>query len=393
MVGFDPRRRGFLSITGEIRMSPTMFRTVSISAGLIVLAGTASAVHPVTQPTLANPLQIRMVADTGNRQAFNGMVEFRITNNSSQALKVLSWQLPSDSPSFNQFDIYNQGHRAKYLGMMVHHAAPTDADFVAFKAYETKVIRVNLGNSYDLSTGGDYSVRFHSFLQDAKTDNGRRGAAANGRMAQLATVPLKLWVDGRNAPSQLKGSGPSTQGKPGSGGGTVVNGVTFVGCAATQITDGGTAVVESRKYLDDSNAYLNTGATGPRYTTWFGAVTSARYSLAKSQYVSIDSAMDQTGGQVTIDCTCKQSYYAFVYPDKPYQIHVCKAFWTAPMTGTDSKAGTLIHEMSHFNVTAGTNDWVYGQAGAKNLAISNPDQALDNADNHEYFGENNPHQN
>ena len=370
----------------------TTFRTISVSAGLILLAGTAAAGHPVAEKTVANPLQVSMIAANNNRQAFLGTVEFRITNNSSQTLKVPSWQLPSDDPSFNQFDIYNQGRRAKYLGKMVHHAAPTEADLVTFKAYETKVIRVNLGNVYDLSAAGDYNVRFRSFLQDAKTDNGRRLAGANGRMAKLESVPLRLWVDAKTPVTQLKGSGPSTQGKPGSGG-TVVNGVTFIGCDATQISNAGNAVVQSRLYTEDAKGYLNGGAAGGRYTTWFGAYTSARYSTAKSHFVSIDSAMDQSGGQVAIDCTCKQSYYAFVYPDKPYQIHVCKAFWTAPMTGTDSKAGTLIHEMSHFNVTAGTNDWVYGQTGAKNLAISNPDQALDNADNHEYFGENNPHQN
>jgi len=49
--------------------------------------------------------------------------------------------------------------------------------------------------------------------------------------------------------------------------------------------------------------------------------------------------------------------------------------------------------MSHFNVTAGTDDHVYGQAAAKNLAISDPASAIDNADSHEYFAENNPHQN
>jgi peptidyl-Lys metalloendopeptidase len=46
--------------------------------------------------------------------------------------------------------------------------------------------------------------------------------------------------------------------------------------------------------------------------------------------------------------------------------------------------------MSHFTVVAGTDDYVYGQAGAKNLAITNPDNAVMNADNHEYFAENNP---
>jgi peptidyl-Lys metalloendopeptidase len=297
--------------------------------------------------------------------------------------------LPSDSPGSRQFDIYNQGQRVQYLGKMIHHVAPTEADLVTFKAYETKVIRVNLGNSYDLSGRGDYSVRFKSFLQDAKTDNGRRLAGANGRMAKLETVPLKLWVDGTSAPTQLKGGGVSTQGKPGSGG-TVVNGVSFVGCSATQITGAGSAVVEARNYSENAKGYLNAGTVGSRYTTWFGAYTSSRYSTAKSHFVSIDSALDQSGGQVKINCGCNQNYYAYVYPTKAYEIFVCKAFWTAPLTGTDSKAGTLIHEMSHFNVTAGTDDVVYGQTGAKNLAISNPDQALNNADNHEYLGENKP---
>ena len=80
------------------------------------------------------------------------------------------------------------------------------------------------------------------------------------------------------------------------------------------------------------------------------------------------------------------------YPNQPYKIYVCNAFWSAPMTGTDSKAGTLIHEMSHFNAVAATDDWAYGQTAAKSLAISNPTKALDNADSHEYFAENTPAQ-
>lgn len=45
------------------------------------------------------------------------------------------------------------------------------------------------------------------------------------------------------------------------------------------------------------------------------------------------------------------------------------------------------------SVVAGTDDHVYGQSGAKNLAISDPTKALNNADNHEYFAENTPSQN
>ena len=103
--------------------------------------------------------------------------------------------------------------------------------------------------------------------------------------------------------------------------------------------------------------------------------------------------MDQNGGQITINCGCNQNYYAYVYPTRPYEIFVCRAFWSAPLAGTDSKGGTLVHEMSHFNVVAGTDDIIYGQSGAKSLASSDPNSALNNADNHEYFAENHPSQN
>jgi peptidyl-Lys metalloendopeptidase len=96
---------------------------------------------------------------------------------------------------------------------------------------------------------------------------------------------------------------------------------------------------------------------------------------------------------ITVDCKCKQSYYAYVYSNQPYKIYVCRAFWSAPLNGTDSKAGTLVHEMSHFDVVAGTDDVVYGQTGAKNLATSDPAKAITNADSHEYFAENTPAQN
>jgi peptidyl-Lys metalloendopeptidase len=120
-------------------------------------------------------------------------------------------------------------------------------------------------------------------------------------------------------------------------------------------------------------------------------VNASRYTTATNHFNAIDAAF--VNQPITIDCGCKKTYYAYVYPTQPYKIYVCKAFWTAPNTGTDSRAGTLIHEMSHFNVVAGTDDHAYGQSAAKSLAISNPTNALDNADNHEYFSENTPAQN
>ncbi|MDE3251081.1 MAG: peptidase M35, partial [Bacteroidota bacterium] len=65
-------------------------------------------------------------------------------------------------------------------------------------------------------------------------------------------------------------------------------------------------------------------------------------------------------------------------------IWICTGFWNAPATGTDSKAGTLVHEHSH--ASAGTEDLGgYGRTNCQSLAATKPDDAIKNADNYEYF--------
>jgi len=82
--------------------------------------------------------------------------------------------------------------------------------------------------------------------------------------------------------------------------------------------------------------------------------------------------------------------FAFVDPADDTVVSVGNAWATAPLTGTDSQAGALGHEMSHFRSVGGTDDHVYGANPSKDLANSSPDRALDNADNFEYYLEDAP---
>ena len=376
-------------------MSHTV-RTVCLVAGLVAASGVAFAGRPGPANTMANPLRIGMVADSVGNRAFNGAVEIKVTNTSTQDMRFAPWQLPtSGALSQNLFEVTRDGKPVKYVGPMIKRAAPTEADLVTLRPGESRLVRVDLSSAYDLSQRGEYIVQFRSFLQGARGASGKRVTAANGGMATLKSAPLRLWVDGGSEPVLLKGGDGRVgiQKRPGTGGGTVVNGVSYVGCSSTQISGAGNAVTAARNYSENAKGYLAGNNTGPRYTTWFGTYNSTRYNTVKSNFAAIDSAMDQSGGQIKINCGCSQNYYAYVYPTRPYEIFVCKAFWSAGTTGTDSKAGTLIHEMSHFNAVAGTDDHVYGQSGAKSLAISDPARAIDNADNHEYFAENTPSQN
>jgi len=142
----------------------------------------------------------------------------------------------------------------------------------------------------------------------------------------------------------------------------------------------------------DANQHLSGNNTNSvRYSTWFGDYNSSRWNTVSNNFSKIDDALNNE--PLTFDCSCKKKYFAYVYPTQPYTIYMCSAFWSAPVTGTDSKGGTIIHETSHFNVVAGTDDAVYGQSGAQALADSDPAQAIQNADSHEYFAENTPNLN
>jgi peptidyl-Lys metalloendopeptidase len=367
-------------------------KVVNVISCSAVLAGAIAAATAAPQAAKTNPLRVSLVAAPAASGGFLGAVEVTITNTSNHTVRVPHWELPSDFMEAKLFQVSRNGEPVQYEGPMIKRPLPSQSDFKVIRAGETLRTTVDLSGAYDMSKSGEYVVTLSSPLQHASLSNGQMLKNANGLPMTIQSVPLRLWVDGVD---QIEGKGGEVgnKGKPGSGGGTVVNGVSYVGCSTTQINTAGNAVVEARKYAENGKGYLAGSTVGARYTTWFGAYTSSRWNTASQNFVAIDGAIDQNAGQVKINCGCNQSYYAYVYPTRPYEIFVCRAFWSAPLTGTDSKAGTLIHEMSHFNAVAGTDDHVYGQAGAKNLAITNPTAALDNADNHEYFAENTPFQN
>ncbi|KAG9010752.1 hypothetical protein FRB90_007673 [Tulasnella sp. 427] len=165
--------------------------------------------------------------------------------------------------------------------------------------------------------------------------------------------------------------------------------ISYSGCTSTQKSQISSAASGAQTYITNAISYLNAHTSSTtRFTTWFGSYTSAHHSTVLSHYNNLSGDPNS----VTYDCsTCDEAdTYAYTYPSDPTHIYLCDVFWDAPTTGTDSKAGTIVHELTHFTNNAGTQDYAYGQSAAKSLASSNSAKAVMNADNHEYFAENNP---
>jgi peptidyl-Lys metalloendopeptidase len=342
------------------RIFATTMIIILVALAIFFIAGGASA----------SPRNQAMVNLTSAQASFTAgepvTVQVTITNPGKHPIKILKWFVPSIEADGNLFQVSQNGVDATYLGVLAKRPKPETNDYIHLKAGESLSSQVDLALLYDLSSTGTYSVRY--FV----------GSAGDGQV--LVSNDLLLWVEGRPAVSA-----PAITPQ-------VVTGTTgFNKCSIAQQSDLLAARTASSNYSANAFAYLTTNTKGPRYTTWFGGLEATRYNTVMTHFIAIKGAMDNAA--VTFDCGCKKKYYAYVYPNQPYKIYLCQVFWSAPMTGTDSKAGTLIHEMSHFNNVASTNDYVYGQAGAKNLAITDPVRAINNADNHEYFAENNPAQN
>lgn len=149
------------------------------------------------------------------------------------------------------------------------------------------------------------------------------------------------------------------------------------------------AVAEATRYANEGQSALvqlsdaKTAAKDKRYMKWFGCPTDKRLRTLKANWQKLVNAF-QTG-TIKLKNEPKNPDFGVVIPGFGIVIRVGGSFWAAPMTGTNSKAGTLIHEMSH--EVSGTKDFTYGTANAQNLAKKNPEKAIRNADNWEFFVE------
>ncbi|KAJ8075549.1 hypothetical protein PM082_021179 [Marasmius tenuissimus] len=88
----------------------------------------------------------------------------------------------------------------------------------------------------------------------------------------------------------------------------------------------------------------------------------------------------------TYDCSCTDSKIAaYVHKAEYGMIYLCGLYWGVASTGPGSRADTLIHEGTHFAQVLDTSNYAYVQTNCKNLARSNPNNAVYNADNHALF--------
>jgi hypothetical protein len=122
----------------------------------------------------------------------------------------------------------------------------------------------------------------------------------------------------------------------------------------------------------------------PEFRRWFGAgpVAPVRRNLVNIA----DYLARQRPQQIACNSPsmCPRGRYAYTM-NASGAMGFCELFFRARSEGWDSRAGIVVHEVSH--AAARTRDTAYSTRGAAVLAKDDPAAAANNADNYEYFVE------
>jgi len=335
---------------------------------LVVLASVVAAVSATKSLslTVSGPEAVVNVAGL--------TVVATITNSGDETLKVLEDPYsPLSTLTTDTFTITDaSGAQPSFTGLRAKYVPRTAADIGAYTVLapgQSVEVSHDLSAAYDFTTpgAGVYDIRANDKFFIVNEDSSIETIHADIPSSYSSRVSGKLAVTRPVLSRRAK----------------------FNGCSESQSSDLTTAAIDAQKYAEAALSYSNSLAKSTdRYQTWFGIYGASGLKTITDHYSHISSSNISS---FSFDCTCTISgTYAYVDPTYFGYIHLCGAYWRASAVGTDSKAGTLIHETSHFDVNGGTRDFVYGQSNCRSLATSSPGNAIMNADSHEYFAENTP---
>ena len=304
------------------------------------------------------------------KQTSNGILTLDITNHSENEIQLLTWNTPFETTlSADIFHVEYKHKKIAYIGRRVKRSKPKENDYITLQAGENRVVHLDLSQYYDMKEEGDYTVSYKGYFTFK--------SLVNPKSSKLFTTTPSITLHYTPHATQKPLAKLTAQ---------------TSGCSYDEMLTlnqaHDNAILLAKESLDTINA-SSPNTSADRYHTWFGSQDLQRHATVKSHLNNIYQALNTQ--QITFDCSCQEDIYAYVYDTQPYKIHICNHFWEAPISSDiDSQAGILIHELAHFNVVANTEDYAYGQTDAKILAISNPQNALFNSDNYEYFSENLP---
>jgi peptidyl-Lys metalloendopeptidase len=359
-----------------------LWRTLSV-----VGVGVAAAATAAAQPLTAHLSVAKSAYAASESLRFN----LTLRNDTAADIYVPYWKTVARGIHDDLFLVTRDGQPVPYTGRHYKRGLPTASDMLRIPAGRGVAAAFDLSVAYDMGVTGSYLVSY-------RVPNGiERGRSLSAfadvqAVAEQHSDTVSVFIEGISpdvaaaAEDALRALQPTDDELEASAPSPAAVTPGFRNCSTSQKSALTTALQNAQNYSQEAlNFVTNNTASTARHVRWFGTFTTSRRSTVLSHYTKLRNTTRDKA--YIFDCGCTESAYAYVFPNQPYQVFLCQAFWPAPQTGQDSKGGTLVHETSHFTVVAGTDDHAYGATACKALARSSPSQAIDNADSHEYFCE------
>jgi peptidyl-Lys metalloendopeptidase len=172
----------------------------------------------------------------------------------------------------------------------------------------------------------------------------------------------------------------------------------FRSCDKAQIAIASAAVAGAQELMRASGAAV---ADDDDFARWFGRYSPSRAEELRAGLKAVARALAHP--DLTMFCPdlgvdgCTADVFATVYSDRHYVVNLCAAFFEQPtMAGivvtsdafeAGTREGTIIHEVSHFDIVAATEDHCYGRTECMDMAKTNPGLVIQNADTFQYYTE------
>ncbi|EJD37381.1 zincin, partial [Auricularia subglabra TFB-10046 SS5] len=301
----------------------------------------------------------------------DAVVTATVTNTGDEAVKVLNH--PSTVLSKGPTDMFvissSEGKAPRFQGIFGKYLPGADKSYTTIQPGQSVTVKHSLADAYDFtgSGAGTYNIK-PSPVFYIVTDEGVKTLTADVA-PHSATLSGALVKPGpRSLIVPVKNCGADDQ--------KAIQ-------AAAQAADG--LVHESVK------AILGTRNT-TRYVTWFGTYSASRYARVLETYTNVikTSFVFDVKYECLSDEQCEGlvDSDAFTTKNDAGKIWICPDFFYIPLNGSDSQGGVLVHLATHWLSVADAGHWALGQFESELLAENWPDLAVDNADNYEYYAEN-----
>jgi peptidyl-Lys metalloendopeptidase len=293
-------------------------------------------------------------------------VDFEITNFGPNEIHFMPWDTPLEGLEEDLFKVMdNDNFEVPYGGLHIMRDMQDPSRYLQTLAPgESRSARVDLTGSYAVPVDGYVTISLRYGLSDA---------ASNEIVVQVAHT--------EEQENRFFSTHPELDRRH-----VTRNG--FSGCSSSQISTLQSARSRAQSQASNARSCVRS-SSGPAsgcssvYNTWYGRFDSSRHRSIQQCWSTIRSNLPSAR------FVCDPNCFVVAYvrqDDRTMTQYICNSWFRM---SSSERAAVVNHEQSHFRYGGCTSDdLALTPASSMSLARNQPNQAIRNAYNHEWFGEN-----